>query len=105
MMEPVQMMVETPFQGQGMLHTLEFTSEVSRMARLSDVVCPTCKATAAMRISRSGFLQLNVLGLLGIYPWKCGACGSNFLSRSRRRRTGTRQTEGDPAEVKERRQA
>lgn len=32
-----------------------------------------------MRISRTGFLQRRVLSLLGIYPWKCGACGVTFL--------------------------
>jgi hypothetical protein len=28
-----------------------------------------------------------VLGHFGIYPWKCGACGSLFLYRSRGYRT------------------
>jgi hypothetical protein len=36
-----------------------------------------------MRINRNGFLQRSVLPWLGIYPWKCGACGSAFLWRRR----------------------
>jgi len=53
------------------------------MARIKKVVCPNCKASSAMRIQRSGFLQESVLVHLGIYPWKCGACGRMFLFRSR----------------------
>jgi hypothetical protein len=40
-----------------------------------------------MRVHREGFLQENVLGHFGIYPWKCGACGALFLYRSRGYRT------------------
>jgi hypothetical protein len=40
-----------------------------------------------MRVNRSGFLQRNVLGRLGLYPWKCGACGTLFLYRRRGHRT------------------
>ena len=49
----------------------------------AEIACPKCKGTAALRINRSGFLQRRVLGLLGIYPWKCGACGAQFLWRRR----------------------
>jgi hypothetical protein len=45
----------------------------------AEIACPTCKGSAALRINRNGFLQRRVLGLLGIYPWKCGACGAGFL--------------------------
>jgi hypothetical protein len=48
-----------------------------------EVVCPTCHSCTAMRINRNGFLQRKVLRIFGIYPWKCGACGSNFLFRRR----------------------
>jgi predicted RNA-binding Zn-ribbon protein involved in translation (DUF1610 family) len=48
-----------------------------------DVVCPTCTANVAVRVSRMGFLQRKVLTRLGYYPWKCGECGSVFLFRSR----------------------
>ena len=75
------------------------------MAQVSDVVCPTCHAAAAMRISRSGFLQVNVLGRLGIYPWKCGACGATFLSRKRRRKVDPRLDEGDPGKGQQERRA
>jgi hypothetical protein len=51
---------------------------LSREAR-----CPACKKTSALRINRNGFLQRKVLGLFGIYPWKCGACGVSFLCRRR----------------------
>jgi hypothetical protein len=40
-----------------------------------------------MRVNRSGFLQRHVLGHLGLYPWKCGACGTHFLFRRRGHRT------------------
>jgi hypothetical protein len=40
-----------------------------------------------MRVQRSGFLQESVLVHFGIYPWKCGSCGSLFLFRSRGVRT------------------
>ncbi len=53
------------------------------MPPTSDVVCPTCTASVALRVSRTGFLQKVILARLGIYPWKCGACGSTFLSRNR----------------------
>ena len=49
----------------------------------SDVVCPSCKSAAAMRINRTGFLERRVLNAFGIYPWKCGACGSKFLLHRR----------------------
>ena len=58
------------------------------------VVCPTCKATAAMRVSRTGFLQSNILCRFGIFPWKCGACGSTFLSRKRKIRVEAHAGEG-----------
>jgi len=45
-------------------------------ARSKEVKCPTCNDRAPMRVHRDGFLQRNVLGLFGIYPWKCCACGS-----------------------------
>ena len=57
----------------------------------NEVICPSCKGHVAARISRDGFLQQSVLSLVGIYPWKCGACGSIFLYR--RRSAGGRSTE------------
>jgi|GEM_PF-6386052 len=36
-----------------------------------------------MRVNRNGFLQKSLLVHLGIFPWKCGACGLLFLFRSR----------------------
>jgi hypothetical protein len=51
------------------------------------VICRICGADCAIRINRNGFFQRNVLGHLGIYPWKCGACGSVFLFRRRGHRT------------------
>lgn len=53
------------------------------MTREIDVVCPTCSANVPMRVSRTGFFQLNILWRFGFYPWKCGACGVTFLSRAR----------------------
>jgi hypothetical protein len=61
----------------------------------NEIVCPKCKGTAALRISRIGFLQRRVLGLLGIFPWKCGACGEDFLwpRRGTRKRSNLQETE------------
>ena len=53
------------------------------MARLNEVRCPRCSEGPAMRVHRNGFLQQSVLVHLGIYPWKCGACGLLFLFRRR----------------------
>jgi ribosomal protein L37AE/L43A len=53
------------------------------MSAKPEVVCPKCKASVAMRISRTGFWERKVLGRLGIYPWKCGACGVKFRRRKR----------------------
>ncbi len=53
------------------------------MTRNTKAICPKCKGSSAMRIQRHGFLQESVLAHFGIYPWKCGACGSLFLYRSR----------------------
>jgi|HubBroStandDraft_2_1064218.scaffolds.fasta_scaffold2801181_1 hypothetical protein len=53
------------------------------MTTAKEVSCPTCNATVAMRVSRNGFWQKMVLPSLGIYPWKCGACGAVFLFRHR----------------------
>ena len=57
----------------------------------NEVNCPKCNSASAMRINRNGFLQRKVFGFFGIYPWKCGACGSVFLFRrrgNRRRSSG-----------------
>jgi len=48
-----------------------------------EVVCPTCSGNVAMRINRIGFWQKHVLARFGLYPWKCGACGSSFVYRHR----------------------
>jgi hypothetical protein len=60
------------------------------------IACPKCKGCAAMRINRSGFLQRKVLGLVGIYPWKCGACGSVFLWPQRVSRHADNSFPSDP---------
>ena len=83
----------------------EFTAGTSAMPRSNDVVCPTCSSNAAMRVSRNGFLQQNVLSLFGFYPWKCGACGALFLSRHRGHRTHASGREGEPGAGPTRRQA
>ena len=53
------------------------------MKKTDEVKCPKCGADVAMRINRNGFMQKHVLVRFGIYPWKCGACGSAFLFRKR----------------------
>ncbi len=54
--------------------------------RTGEVRCPTCKAASAIRVHRIGFMQQNILGPMGIYPWKCGECGTLFLFRRRGQR-------------------
>jgi len=53
------------------------------MDQAGEVRCPICNAEGVMRIQRNGFMQQNILWHLGIYPWKCGECGSLFLFRRR----------------------
>jgi len=65
------------------------------MLHSHDVICPACSAKAAMRVSRNGFLQRNVLWHFGFYPWKCGACGDIFLSRHRGHRAHGSGREGE----------
>jgi DNA-directed RNA polymerase subunit RPC12/RpoP len=67
------------------------------MAQTREVTCPACKAAVAMRVNRSGFMQRHVLGHLGFFPWKCGACGSMFLFRRRGFRTRSHRAESDAA--------
>jgi hypothetical protein len=69
------------------------------MIRSSLVICPTCDGNAAMRVNRAGFWQRNVLGYFGIYPWKCGACGSTFLYRRRGHGRESSQVESRPEVV------
>jgi hypothetical protein len=59
------------------------------------VICLKCGGGVAIRINRSGFWQCKVLGHLGYYPWKCGACGRVFMvrRRSERPRSKKRRTE------------
>lgn len=59
------------------------------MIRSNRVICPTCKGNVATRVNRDGFWRRHVLSFLGIYPWKCGACGSTFLYRRRGHGTGS----------------
>jgi hypothetical protein len=53
------------------------------MEPITPVICLKCGGGVAIRISRSGFWQCNVLSHFGLYPWKCGACGRVFLVRRR----------------------
>ncbi len=53
------------------------------MESMDRVICRKCGGATSIRISRNGFLEKEVLSRLGIYPWKCGACGCTFLFRSR----------------------
>jgi predicted nucleic acid-binding Zn ribbon protein len=66
------------------------------MIRSSQVICPTCNGNVAMRVNRVGFWQRHVLGYMGIYPWKCGACGSTFLYRRRGHGRESNQFESRP---------
>jgi hypothetical protein len=53
------------------------------MEDLDPVTCRKCGSGVAIRINRNGYLQRNVLGHFGFYPWKCGACGTVFLYHRR----------------------
>ncbi len=68
------------------------------MRSKNEVVCPKCKRSVALRTNRASFLQRRVLNLLGIYPWKCGACGSDFLSPQRNACHGSSLLEPERAE-------
>ena len=57
--------------------------QIGSMDLTNLVICRRCGAGVAIRINRSGFLQRNVLGHFGLFPWKCGACGCVFLFRRR----------------------
>jgi predicted RNA-binding Zn-ribbon protein involved in translation (DUF1610 family) len=65
---------------------IQTTPTFADAVRMKPVTCPKCGSASAMRINRNGFLQRQVLGHFGIYPWKCGACGQNFLYRRRKAR-------------------
>jgi len=67
------------------------------MEPINPVICRKCGAGAAIRINRSGFLQRSVLGYFGVYPWKCGACGSVFLFRRRGVRPRSSRTQPEPS--------
>ncbi len=67
------------------------------MDQNNPVACRSCGATAAIRVNRSGFLQRSVFSRLGLYPWKCGACGIVFLFRRRGHRPHSRRTLPGPS--------
>jgi hypothetical protein len=52
-----------------------------------------------MRINRNGFWQRSVLGHFGIYPWKCGACGTAFMYRRRGHRTRSGRQGQEPGDA------
>ena len=56
---------------------------LAKAVSAKEVACPTCKAVSVVRIKRSGVWQKLVMASIGIYPWKCGACGVTFLFRHR----------------------
>lgn len=45
--------------------------------------CRVCNHHEFHRARRHGFWQKRVLPLLGIYPWRCAACGKARLLRGR----------------------
>jgi hypothetical protein len=69
------------------------------MNATNEVICPTCKGTVAARVNRRGFLQNHILSLFGVYPWKCGGCGSTFLYKKRGERPRARGHEQDSEAV------
>ena len=56
---------------------------LAKVVPAKEVACPACKAKCVMRVNRSGVWQTLVMAPMGIYPWKCGACGITFLFRNR----------------------
>jgi len=76
------------------------------MQSLNEVMCRMCKVGIATRIGRIGFMQRNVMSFLGFYPWKCGACGCEFLFRRRgyrvRARSGRSKSSRDESPQTER---
>ena len=53
-------------------------------------ICPKCKSKRSSRIKRAGLLQRYLLQLFGYFPWRCNACGTRYIVRSR----GSSRTQG-----------
>jgi transposase-like protein len=47
--------------------------------------CPKCGNTRTARRRRSGLLETLVLPRLGLYPWECNGCRTNFNYSNRGR--------------------
>ena len=56
--------------------------------------CPKCRRGQLGRVKRRGFLRVQILPLLGVYPWECLQCRREYLLR--RRGAGYRKTKLNP---------
>jgi hypothetical protein len=56
----------------------------------SAVACKGCGSRRMRRLPREGFLQKQILTLLGYYPWECPICRSTQYFRVRGKRSRKR---------------
>lgn len=52
--------------------------------RREPIVCRRCGQQAFERVSRRSVVQLYVLPLLGLWPWRCAVCNDITWRRNRR---------------------
>ena len=62
------------------------TGRVEQTGARAEVQCPGCGSGHPHRLERQGFLQKKIFPKFGYYPWMCGTCKMNFLTRKRYRR-------------------
>lgn len=48
---------------------------------MEPVTCPECHSVETRRIRRKGILERWLLPKVSVYPFKCGECSKQFLSR------------------------
>jgi len=48
--------------------------------------CTQCSCKSLFRLRRTGILETKFFPLFGFYPWRCPACKSKLLLRSRGKR-------------------
>ena len=51
-------------------------------------LCPRCGHKSLKRKPREGMLHRWISPIFGYYPWRCTACGGNFLTQRRAAKTG-----------------
>jgi hypothetical protein len=60
------------------------------MAAESFMQCPECHRGELRRTGRKGFLEQNLYGRFGYYPWRCPVCRHRMLVKNRGQRATDR---------------